>query len=148
MIHIPHIIFEFVRPGNGISTMALCPSGDARTHFMPAGLLLGIQWQVLHQQWPGPNQGHIALQHIDQLGKFINGGGAHKTSHLGQPFFIRQQIAVLIPFVGHRLEFDDLENFCVFTWAFLQKKGSCTFVGEMQPNGYNQQKRRNDYQGY
>ena len=39
MIHIPHVQFEFLRPADGIAPMTLRPTRDARSDFMPTGLL-------------------------------------------------------------------------------------------------------------
>lgn len=40
MVDVPHVEFKFLSPGDGISSVALRPAGDAGTNLVTASLLL------------------------------------------------------------------------------------------------------------
>ena len=68
MVHIPHIKFKFLLPGDGIPAIHLSPSGNPRAYIMPALLKIVVEWEVLHQQRSGTDQRHIPFDHVQQLG--------------------------------------------------------------------------------
>ena len=133
MIDVPDIELELFGPGEGVASMALGPPADAGTDFVPPGLLFIIQREVLYQQGSRTDQGHIAFQDVDELGEFVDAGGADELADRSQSLGIRQQPPIGIPLVGHALELDHFEDFTVEAGTFLQEEGSGSFVGKMEP---------------
>ncbi len=71
MLHIPNVQRKLVFPADGVEAVYLGPASDAGAHLMPAGLLWGLQRQVLHQQWARAHRTNVALEHVPQLGQFV-----------------------------------------------------------------------------
>lgn len=142
MVDIPYIILELLFPGDGISAMALCPSGNTRPDFMATHLFGCIQRKVLDQQWSRPDERHVAFQDIDELGQLVDGCRTHETSDFGESVLVGQKISFGIPLIGHCLELDYSENLGIHTRPLLQEKHPGTFVGKMQPYGDRNQERQ------
>jgi hypothetical protein len=60
MIHIPHIQLELLFPTDCIAPVNLCPTGNAGSDLVTAGLFRRIKWQILHQQGTWTNKTQIA----------------------------------------------------------------------------------------
>ena len=133
MIDVPDIELELFGPGEGVASMALGPPADAGTDFVPTGLLVIIQRKVFYQQGSRTDQGHIAFQDVDELGEFVDAGGADELADCSQSLGIRQQPSIGIPLVGHALEFDHFEDLTVEAGTLLQEEGTGSFVGKMEP---------------
>src|SRR5271169_1177053 len=101
MINIPDIHLEFLFPGNGVTPVDLCPSGDSRFHLMLPFLFWLIASKVLHEQWSGPDQTHISLQNIEKFGQFIDAGFTQEISETCQSLNIGESLSILAPIVGH-----------------------------------------------
>src|SRR3954451_19938227 len=72
------------RLGLAAETVHLRPSGDARLHAVPRQVTVDPGCEVL-VMWYGvrawPDQRHLPLQHIQQLGQFVEAGSAQNFSH-------------------------------------------------------------------
>jgi len=67
---------------------------------------------------PGPYNGHIAFQDIQQLGQFVEADGADEAAHFGDPGIVfasaEPGYAVFFGIHTHAAEFQHLEDFAVF----------------------------------
>ena len=48
VVDVPHVEAELLLPGDGIAAIDLAPAAEAGLHIVTAGLLGGIEGQVLH----------------------------------------------------------------------------------------------------
>ena len=111
---------------------------------MPAHLLLGIQGEVLGQERPRADEGHVALEDVEELGELIDRGGAYEAAYLGEAVGIGEEVALGITLISHGLELDDLEDLAVKTRTLLIEQGSGTFVGDGEPDVDDEQYRPDD----
>lgn len=122
--------------------MHLSQAGDAGAdaHAQAAGG--GIKSShLLGNPRAGADEGHVALEDIEQLRQFIERGGAQELAHEGGAFLIRQEIAFRIAGVGHGAEFDDAEGLASPADAGLQEEGVAA-LEEHEQNQDEQQQRR------
>ena len=117
---------------------------------MAARLLRTVQGQVFRQQRARTDKAHLPRQHIEQLGQFIQGQGAHQPPRARQPPFVRQQFSPVILFIRHRLEFDDAEQLAVAAGPRLAEKRRSAVGGgqkRRQRQERNQQHRQHNQGG-
>ena len=86
------------------------------------------------QERPRADECQVALEDVDELGEFIDRGGANEAAYLGEAVGIREKVALGIALVSHGLELDNLEDLAVKTRALLVEQGSGTFVGDGEPD--------------
>ncbi len=60
VVHVPRVQFEAVLEAQRVASVDNRPAGDPWPHEMPTPLAVRVARQVLHQQWPGPDQAHLA----------------------------------------------------------------------------------------
>lgn len=147
MVDIPHIELELFGPRDGVAAVALGPASDAWAHVVATGLLGAVERQVLWQQRPGADKGHVALEHVDELWQFVDRGGAHEAAHTGEALHVGEQSAIGGPLIGHGLELDDFKQLAMQARPLLKKKGTSSLVGKMQPYGHDKQQRAQAHQG-
>ena len=111
---------------------------------MSVAFFFRVPWQVSNQQRTRPNQCHVALEDVDELGELIDRGGADEAAYLGEAVGIGEELALGITLIGHGLELDDLEDLAMKTRALLVEQGSGTFVGDGEPNVDDEQYRPDD----
>ena len=71
VIRIVHIHLEFVIPVYCVSTMCLRITCKSRSYIVPMALIFRVPRELFHQQGTWPDHSHISLDHVDQLGQFI-----------------------------------------------------------------------------
>ncbi len=128
--------------GEVVATADLGQAGDAGAdaHAQGAGdALEGVH--LLRNPRAGADEGHIALEDVEQLGEFIERGGAQELAHEGGALLIRQELAFRIASVGHGAEFDDAEGLAAAADAGLQEEGIAA-LKEHEQNQDEQQQRR------
>ena len=116
--------------------MALCPAGDAGAHVVAPRLLGAVERQILGQQGAGAYEGHVAAQHVPQLGQLVEGGGAHEAPGAGEAVGVGEESAVGVAAVGHGLELVETEQAAAAPGTQLREEGAGTFVGEVEPDGH------------
>ena len=121
MIHVPDIKAELLFPGDGIASIDLGPAAEAGLHIEAASLLGRVKREVLHQEGPGADEAHLAAQDVEQLGQFIDGGGAQPSTERCEPLGIGEQGAAAIAGVGHRAELQQPEGFADVAGALLSE---------------------------
>ena len=131
MIDIPHVELELFGPRDGVAAVALGPASDAWAHVVATGLLGAVERQVLWQQRPGADKGHVALEHVDELWQFVDRGGAHEAAHTGEALHVGEQGAIGGPLIGHGLELDDFKQLAMQARPLLEKKDTSSLVGKM-----------------
>ena len=139
MIYVPDVELEFLLPGDGVAAVALGPAGDAGAHFVAAGLLRGVEGKVLHEQGARADQGHVADEDVPDLGQLVDGRGADEAPDARQALLVGQEVALGVALVGHGLELHYAEDFAVFAGALLEEEGAGALVGEVEPQGDEQQ---------
>ena len=123
VVHIFHVHFEFLLPADGVSAMYLGVAGQAGADLVAAVLLGVIPGQVLHQQGPGADDAHVALDDVERLGQLVQGGLPQDAAIPIEPYLVRQQLAVLVLPVVHGAEFDELKNLFALARPLLGKEG-------------------------
>lgn len=141
MIHIPNIIFKFLRPADGVASVHLGPPGDTGPHFMTAVLFRAVKGQVPGQERARTDEAHLAPQYIEQLGQFIHGSGSYEPAYRREAYMIGQQLSGCIAPVIHGFEFEHPEYPAVQSRSFLGKQDTA-FIGYVQEYADHQQQRR------
>src|SRR5262249_54121752 len=67
VLDVPDVVAKLRFPRQHIPPVNLRPAGDARSDLVPARLLRGVTIEVLHQERPGPDETHLAAQHVEEL---------------------------------------------------------------------------------
>lgn len=132
--------------GEIVSPADLGQTGDAGAdaHAQGAGCAVeGVH--LLRNPRAGADEGHVSLEDVEQLGKFIERGGAQESAHEGGALLIRQEIAFRIAGVAHGAEFNDAERFLFASDTLLQEEGVAT-LEEHKQNQDEQQQGRNSKQ--
>ena len=128
--------------GEVVAPADLGQTGDAGAdaHAQGAGgAVEGIH--LLRNPRAGADEGHVALEDVEQLGELIQRGGAQELAHEGGAFFVREEIAFRIASVGHGAELDDAEGLAATADAGLQEEGVAA-LEEHEQNQDEQQQRR------
>lgn len=126
VVDVPYVEAEFLLPGEGIAAVDLGPAAEAGHHVVAAGLLRGIQGQVLHQQGPGADEAHLAAQDVEQPRQFVDRGGPQPAAEGREPLGIGEQGAAAVAGVGHRAELQQPEGPAAVAGALLAEEGGGT----------------------
>src|SRR5690606_2505254 len=78
VIHVPDIQLEPLVPLNIVATADLRETGDSRLDVVATHLLGGVEIEIFHQQRSWSNEGHVALEHVPELGKLVQTGLAQE----------------------------------------------------------------------
>ena len=145
VIDIPYVEGELVLPGEGVAPVHLCPAGDAGEDFVAARLLGGVAVEVLDQQRARTDQAHLAFEDVEELGQFIQAGGAQEAPEAGEALLVGEQVTLGITQVAHGAEFVEFEDPTVQPGALLAENHR---PAEEKPDEQEQknQNRRNDDQ--
>ena len=111
---------------------------DAGTHPEDALLLLGVLRGIQQQLRARPDEGHVALQDIEQLRQFIKFQAAHDLARAGNAAVVERRAAAgLIRPDDHRAEFIDIERLIMVSTAhrLIQHRAGAV---ELDPNGQRQ----------
>lgn len=122
VVHIFHIVLEFLFPGNGVASIHLRKSTEARAHIVTVFLLGIVSRQIFNQKRSRSNHSHIAFKNIEQFREFVEARATEKLAVSVQANIVREQVAVGVLFVRHRAELDELEDFFVEARARLRKE--------------------------
>lgn len=140
MPDIVHIQPEFLLPGDRVAAVDLRKPRETGTDIVAMALLGIVAGQVLHQQGPGADDGHIALEDVPKLRQLVKAGGAEGAAELRQAQLVGQQLAVFVPRVRHGAEFIHFEYLLVLTGALLTENDGTAQLCPHQ-NGHDQQHR-------
>ena len=122
------VILKLLCPADVVAAVDLRPTAHSGGDIVAVVLLLAVEREVLHQQRTGADEGHIALEEVDQLRQFVNRGGADKLAHLGQTVGIGKELALGIPLVRHCLELQSLENLLILPRTVLSEENALETV--------------------
>lgn len=78
---------------------------------------------VAHELRPRPDDGHVALEDVEEFGEFVEAGGAEELAVGVQTLVVGEQVAARVLLVGHGAELDEPEDFLVQPGARLRKEG-------------------------
>lgn len=90
---------------------------------MAMSLFRIIERQVLHQQRPRPDYGHVALEDVEEFRELVEARAAEELAVFGKAHIVREQVAVGVLLVGHGAELDELEYPFVLARAGLREEG-------------------------
>ena len=95
---------------------------------MPSSLNFVVKIQILNSERSWADDGHIALENVDQFGQLVQRGAAQKSAVFIEPDVVRKQVAVLVLRVAHGAELEQFEDFSLPSFPFLPGRG-CTKKG-------------------
>ena len=78
---------------------------------------------VAHELRPRPDDGHVALEDVEEFGEFVEAGGAEELAVGVQALVVGEQVATRVLLVGHGAELDEPKDFLVQPGARLRKEG-------------------------
>lgn len=137
--------------------MDLGPSGDARTRIKHVKLLLGVlivSPRVIREWGPRPDQRHVTLDNVEELGKFISRGSAKylPNARNAEVVFLGVDAGTgVLGILDHRTELVDPEHFpFVSDPVLLEQNGRSGFYIDSQSNDqhkggqYQERRKRNE----
>lgn len=122
MVYVPYIQVKLFLPGDGIATVDLCPSGDAREDFVAAKLGWIIARQVLDQQRTWADDAHLTFEDVDQFWELVQAGGTQEAAKSGEALSIWQGMALVIREMTHGSKLVDGKNTTLVAGTFLFEK--------------------------
>ncbi len=78
---------------------------------------------VAHELRPRPDDGHIALEDVEEFGELVKARGAEELAVSVQALVVGEQVAACVLLVGHGAELDEPKDFLVQPGARLRKEG-------------------------
>ncbi len=127
-------------PGHCIAAVHLRKSAKSLPHGVALALFRGHKYHVAHKLRPRPDDGHVALEDVEEFGQFVEAGGAEELAVGVQPHVVGEQVPLRVTLVGHGAELDKLEYFLVLAGAKLREEGIATHL-ERADNGQQNQER-------
>lgn len=107
-------------------TLDLCQSGDARLHIAPAAVefVEFLEFAlVLNHVRPGTDDAHLSAQHVEKLGKLVDAETSQPTTAGVDAVILGRRLPRLVIIVhSHAAEFENLEDFAIFSHAVLTEK--------------------------
>jgi len=76
MLDVPDVEVEPLGPTEGVASRDLGEAGDAGSNAVASPVSVGIERKVLHEQRARSDETHLAAQHVEQFGQFVDGGRA------------------------------------------------------------------------
>lgn len=137
--------------------MAAPPAGDAGLDLV-IQLQSAVHLQLPGHQRPGADDGHIALEDVDELGHLVQAGLAQQVAHLGDAGVVLEFL-VFLPLLGvgrvlqhflqnlpgvpdHGAEFDELEGLAVQAHPGLGVEDRLRIPGEQEGQLHNEHQRQ------
>ena len=110
-------------PGHGVPAVHLSESAESLPHGVALALFGGHEHHVANQLGPRPYHGHVALEDVEEFGELVEAGAAQELAVFGKAHVVGEQVARLVPLVGHGAELDEPEDLFALARARLRKKG-------------------------
>lgn len=95
---------------------------------------------VAHELRPRPDDGHVALEDVEEFGELVEAGGAEELAVGVQALVVGEQVAARVLLVGHGAELDEPEDFLVQPGARLRKEGVPAHLDGAKERERNQQR--------
>ena len=100
---------------------------------------------------PGPHDGHVAFQDVQQLGQFVEADGPNEAAHFGDTGVVfacaETGYSVFFSIHAHAAEFQHLEDFPIFGETGLAVEDIAS-VGEFNGRGHGGHNGRKEHQGH
>jgi len=93
---------------------------------MSTGLFRVVPRQVARQKGSGTHEGHLAPEHAEELGEFVEGRGAQPASKGDEANGIGEEVSRRVPFIGHGPELGHPEDPTQQTGAILTEEDGGT----------------------
>lgn len=119
---------------------------EALAHGVALALFGSHEDHVAHELRPRPDDGHVALEDVEEFGEFVEAGGAEELAVSVQALVVGEQVAACVLLVGHGAELDEPEDFLVQPGARLRKEGVALHL-DCAKNGERDQQRAQAAQG-
>lgn len=117
------VVADFRFPGDGVAAVDLCQPAEALAHGVALALFVRHEDHVAHELRPRPDDGHVALEDVEEFGELVEAGGAEKLAVGVQALVVGEQVAARVLLVGHGAELDEPKDFLVQPGARLRKEG-------------------------
>ena len=106
-----------------------------------------ITRQIFHQQGPGPDYGHVALEDVEQFGQLVEAGGAEELAVGVQPHVVGEQVPLRVTLVGHGAELDEPEYPFALARAGLREEGVAMHLDGTEDGEHEQQRAQGENRG-
>lgn len=90
---------------------------------MAAALFRCHEHHVAHELRSRADDGHIALQYVEEFGEFVKARAAEELAVLGEANVIWEQVPLGVAGIGHGAELDELEDLLVLPGTQLREEG-------------------------
>lgn len=145
---------EFVVGGGVVLAVDLgvaCEAAFGLEPQVPFGHGFGVLGGDFRAFGPGPYDGHIAFQDIQQLGQFVEADGPNEAAHFGDPGVVfagaEPGYPVFFGIHAHAAEFQHLEDFAVFGETGLAVEDVAS-VGHFDGHSHGGHNGRKEHQGH
>jgi len=78
-----YVVAHDLIKGDGTSAVYLSQSRDSRQHLEPLAVPILVGFHLGRDVWSGSDETHVALDNIDDLGRFVQTCFAQEASHTG-----------------------------------------------------------------
>ena len=117
--HIPDIESRLVFRRNIPASHDLRPAGETRADKQPGPVFVGL---IAGQKRPRTNDGHFAMENIEQLRQLIEPQAAHDGADAGNPFRVGKPSSIGVMRRSHGAEFVKFEGSATEPWALLPEQ--------------------------
>ena len=139
------VVADFSFPGDGVAPAYLRESAESLPHGVALALFRGHEDHVAHQQGPGPDYGHVALEDVEQFREFVEAGGTQELAVGVQPHVVGEQVALRVLLVGHGAELDEPEYLFALAGAGLREEGVALHLDGAHEGEDHQQRAEDGY---
>ena len=90
MGHVKEVVADALVKVDGVAAVDLRQTGQAGADAVADGQLFGraVTRTVFGRKWPWPHKRHIALNHVNQLGQFVQRGFSKKLAESRGAVFV------------------------------------------------------------
>ncbi len=145
MVDVPDVEGEALLPADLVAPVHLGPAGEAGPDGVAAVLGGRVAADVRHRQGPGPDEAHLASEHVPQLGQLVEAERPEEPAQSGEALLVGQELAVGVALVRHRAELDHLEGLGVAAEPSLAEQHRAAHL-EAHEDGHHHQDRQAEQQ--
>ena len=122
MVDVPDVEIEAIAPAHTVAALHLSEPRDAGCGFEAPALVGRVALEVLHRQWSGPDETHVAAQDPPQLRQLVEARRAEEPSESGETLTVGKEGTGGVTLVGHRTDLDDVDRHAAATRAELAEQ--------------------------
>ena len=134
------VVADFRFPGDGVAAVDLRQPAEALAYGVALALFGRHEDHVAHELRPRPDDGHVALEDVEEFGEFVEAGGAEELAVGVQPHVVGEQVALRVTLVGHGTELDEPEYPFALARAGLREEGVAMHLDGAEDGEHEQQR--------